>query len=144
MILDSQLLFSDAQAITAAAASTNSVDFGAGVKDLGLGESLFISINVDVAFTDAGSDSTLTVDLQTDTDPAFGSPTTASTLTILPALSAIGKAVFVGIEPDVVLERYVRLYFTPNNGNLTTGSVTCAIVKDIQKQVIYPKGYTIV
>ena len=144
MILDSQLLFSDAQAITAAAASTNSVDFGAGVKDLGLGEALWVAINVDVAFTDGGSDSTLTVDLQSDTDPAFGSPTTAATLTILPALSAIGRAVFVSIDPGVVAERYARLYFTPNTGNLTTGSVTCAIVSGIQKQVIYPKGYTIV
>ena len=142
MILDSQLLFSDAQAITAAAASTNSVDFGA-TKDLGLGESLFIAINVDVAFTDGGSDSTLTVAVQTDTDPAFGSPTTEAVLTI-PALAPIGAAYFVGIDPGVIAERYARLYYTPNNGNLTTGSITAAIVKDIQKQVIYPKGYTIV
>ena len=144
MFIDSQLLFSDAQAITAAAASTNSVDFGAGVKDLGLGESIFVAINVDVALTDGGSDSTLTVALQTDTDPAFGSPTTVKTLITIPALAAIGSAYFASIEPGDIAERYCRLYFTPNSGNLTTGSVTCAIVKDIQKQVIYPKGYTIV
>ena len=144
MILDSQLLFSDAQAITAAAASTNGVDFGAGTKDLGLGESLWIALNVDVAFTDAGSDSTITVTLETDTDPAFGSPTVAATLVTIPALAAIGAAYFVSIEPGVVAERYVQLRYTPANGNLTTGSVTAAIVKDIQKQVIYPKGYTIV
>jgi hypothetical protein len=144
MILDSQLLFSDAQAITAAAASTNSVDFGAGVKNLGVGEQINIAINVDVALTDAGSDSTLTVALQTDTDPAFGSPTTVKTLVTIPALAPIGAAYFASIEPDDVVERYVRLYYTPNSGNLTTGSVTAAVVKDIQKQVIYPKGYTIV
>ena len=142
MILDKVLMFSDAQGITAAAASDNYVDFGA-TKDLGLGENLYIAINVDVAFTDGGSDSTLTVAIQTDTDPAFGSAVTQSVLTI-PALAPIGAAYFVGIDPGVIAERYVRLYYTPNSGNLTTGSLTATIAKDIQKQVIYPKGYTIV
>lgn len=142
MIIDSQLLFSDAQAITAAAASDNSVDFGAGNRDLGLGENLFIALNVDVAFTDAGSDSTLVVTLETDDNSSFSSPTSHALLTI-PALAAVGAAYFARISPDVVTERYARLKYTPANGNLTTGSITAAIAKDIQKQVIYPKGYTI-
>ena len=142
MILDSQLLFSDAQALTATAASTNSVDFGS-TLDLGLGQEIWVALNVDVAFTDVGSDSTITVTIENDGDSAFGSPTTVQTLGTFPALSAVGAAIFARIQPGAIVERYARLKYTTANGNLTTGSVTAAIVTGIQKQVIYPKGYVI-
>jgi hypothetical protein len=141
MIIDSQLLFSDAQAITAAAASTSSVDLGS-ARDIGLGENLYVAVTVDVAFTDAGSDSTLTVALESDDNAGFASPTSATLLTI-PALAAVGAKFFARISPDQANQRYIQLRFTPNNGNLTTGSVTAAIVKDIDKVVTYPKGYVI-
>ena len=65
MIMDAQLLFSDAQAITAAAGSTNTIDLGA-VRDIGTGENLYLVVTVDVAFTDGSSNSTLTVALEGD------------------------------------------------------------------------------
>ena len=142
MILDSQLLFSDAQALTVTAASTNSVDFGL-TKDLGLGEEIWIALNVDVAFTDADSDSTITVTLEVDDNAAFSSPTVAQTLGVFGALSAVGAVIFARIQPGAVTERYAQLRYTTTNGALTTGSVTAAVVTDIQKQVIYPKGYVI-
>ena len=141
MFIDALGLFSDAQAITAQAASTNSVDLGS-ARNIGVGEDLYVAVNVDVAFTDAGSDSTLTVELQTDDDSAFGSPVT-NTLFTIPAVTAAGAAFFAKIQPDQLNERYARLRFTPNNGNLTTGSVTAAFTKDIAKFIAYPKGYTI-
>jgi hypothetical protein len=141
MFIDSQLLFSDAQAITAAAASTSSIDLSS-ARDIGLGENLYIAITVDVAFTDAGSDSTLAVSLETDDNSGFATVASYALVTI-PALAAVGSKFFVRISPAQMNERYAQLRYTPANGNLTTGSVTAAIVKDIDKQVIYPKGYVI-
>jgi len=142
MILDKALLFSDAQAITAAAASTDYADLGS-ARDLGLGENLYVAVTVDVAFTDAGSDSTLTVALESDSATSFAATLLSTTLFTIPALAPIGAKYYARISPDAANQRYIRLYFTPNNGNLTTGSVTAAIVKDIDKQINYPKGYVI-
>ena len=141
MIIDSQLLFSDAQAVTAAAASTSSIDLGS-ARDIGLGENLYIAITVDIAMTDVGSDSTLAVTLETDDNAGFASPASVALVTI-PAVSAAGAKFFARISPDQLNQRFAQLRFTPANGNLTTGSFTAAIVKDIDKQINYPKGYTI-
>jgi len=141
MYIDAALLFSDAQAITAAAASTNYADLQS-ARDLGLGENLYVAVTVDVAFTDGGSDSTLAVSLESDDNTGFATPTSAALFTI-PALSAVGAKFYARISPDQANQRYIQLRFTPANGNLTTGSVTAAIVVDIDKSIIYPKGYLI-
>ncbi len=141
MILDALNLFSDAQAVTAAAASTNSIDFGS-ARDIGVGENLYIAITVDVALTDAGSDSAIAVTLETDDNSGFASVASYALLTI-PALAAAGSKYYVRISPDQLNERYAQLRYTPSNGNLTTGSFTAAIVHDINKTKDYPKGYTI-
>lgn len=137
MFMDADLVFSDAQAVTAAAASTNYYDTGPLYsgntgRDLGVIDDLLVSITVDVAMTDGSSDSTLTVDLQTDDNTSFSSAATVATLMTIPAVSAAGSKFFakLPLAPAVPYERYVRVYFTPNNGNLTTGSFTVAIVAD--------------
>lgn len=142
MIFDLQNQFSSSQAVTAAAASTNLLDLGI-ARDLGTGENLYIVLVVTVALTDAGSDSTVTVDAQTDDNDAFSSPATAQTLFTVPALSAIGAQFIARLQPGAINERYLRLFYTPNNGNLTTGSFISFVVHDIQKYVSYAKGYTI-
>ena len=139
MILDALNLFSVAQAVTAAAASGNVIDLGS-ARDLGVGENLYIGLTVDVAMTDAGSDSTLTVALESDVDETFATSPTTKTLFTIPATSAIGYQVFARISPADANQRYIRLYFTPNTGDLTTGSFTTFIVKDIQKVIDYPIG----
>jgi len=143
MIVDSFLLFSDAQAITAAAASTNAVDLGAVERRIGTGRELYVVVIVDTAFTDAGSDSTLTVDLQSDSVEAFSSAATVQTVGTLAALSAAGARLISRIPPDTLTERFIRLNYTPNNGNLTTGAVTAFITVDIHAFQPYPDGFTI-
>jgi hypothetical protein len=133
MLMDADLLFSDAQAITAQAASTNAIDLGAlfagnSGRPLGLGEPLYLAVTVDVAMTDASSDSTLTVELQTDDNSGFSTPTTVALGTI-PALTAAGARFFFNLPEDMPYERFIRLRYTPNNGNLTTGSFTAGLVK---------------
>ena len=143
MILDSQLLFSDAQAVTAAAGSTNTVDLSA-VRDIGTGENVYVFVSVDVAFTDSGSDSTLTVALEGDSTTSF-TPDGTQDLFIMPALSAAGSVFYAKLNPgSAPLQfQYIRLKFTPNNGNLSTGTVTAGIVKDIQKYLSYADAITI-
>ena len=141
MITDALLVFSDAQAITAAAASTSSLDLGV-ARDIGAGQQLFVAISVDVAFTDASSDSTLTVDLQYDSTTTF-TPDATQTLCSIPALSAIGYKRLIPIAPQETSYRYAQLYYTPNNGNLTTGSVSASIVLGADLNRYYASGYTI-
>jgi hypothetical protein len=130
MIMDAELRFSNAQAITASAASTNQLDLKA-VRDIGVGEDLYFVAIVDVAFTDASSDSTVVVTLETDNDSAFGSPTLAvQTIGTFAALSAIGTRLVAKLQPLAIVERYLRAYYTVAGGSLTTGSISSFIVLD--------------
>jgi hypothetical protein len=142
MILDAQNLFSDAQAVTAAAASTNYIDFGA-ARNIGVGEELYVGVIVDVAMTDGSSDSTLTVALEGDSTTSF-SPDGSQTLFVIPALAAAGQKYFAKISPDFASNyRYMQLKYTPNNGNLTTGTFTAFLVKNIDAVTSYPDNITI-
>lgn len=142
MIHDAQLLFSDAQALTAAAASTNLLDMGA-ARDLGTGGDLYVVLTVDVAFTDSGSNSTLTVDLYGDSTTSF-TPDNTQTMFTVAAVAAAGDTYIGRVSPGLAANyRYLELYYTPNNGNLTTGTVTAFLTNNIQKYVSYAKNYTI-
>lgn len=142
MILDAQNLFSDAQAVTAAAASTNLIDLGA-VRNLGVGEELYVVVSCDVAMTDGSSDSTLAVKLEADSAAAFNVAIVSQELFTFPATSAIGTRYYAKISPDLANKRYMRLYYTPANGNLSTGSFTAALVKNIDAYTSYADAITI-
>lgn len=143
MLLDAQNLFSDAQAVTAAAISDNIIDLGA-VRDIGTGERLYVNINVDVAMTDASSDSTLTVSLYGDSTTTI-TPDASQALLTIPAVSAAGANFIVSLDPlSAPLQyQYIALYYTPNNGNLTTGSFTAGIVHGIEEFTAYADNITI-
>jgi len=142
MYVDAQNLFSDAQAITSAAASTNLIDLGS-ARDIGVGETLYLVSSVDVAFTDAGSDSTLVVTLETDDNAAFSSAVTIATIGTFGALSAAGSRLVIKLPPGAAYEQYIRVLYTPVTGDLTTGSVTTFLTKDLQAFTAYPIGYTV-
>lgn len=142
MIMDKELLFSDAQAVTAAAASTNVVDLGE-ARDVGTGQNLYVVGVVKTAFTDAGSDSTLAVKLQTDSVENFASPADAQELFVFPALAAVGTTKIARLQPGAIDERYLRAFYTPAGGNLTTGAVSLFIVHDIDQWKAYQDAITI-
>lgn len=142
MYVDAQNLFSDAQAITASAASTNLIDFGS-ARDIAVGRELYVVIIVDTAFTDAGSDSTVTVTVETDDNAGFASATVVQTIGTFAALSAAGSRKVARLQPDAGWERYVRLNYTVANGDLTTGALTAFLALDLQAFTAYPIGYTV-
>lgn len=142
MFQDAHALFSSEQALTASAASTNLMDLGAG-RRIGTGQDLYCVVQVTTAFTDAGSDSTITVTIQQDTTAAFSSATTIQTIGTFAALSAVGSQLIVKLQPEVQTEQYIRLYYTAANGDLTTGAVTAFLTTDIDAWTAYANNYTI-
>lgn len=143
MYVDAALLFSDAQPVTAAAASTSYLDVGI-ARDIGTGEDLYVVVTVDTTFTDGSSNSTLDVYLYGDSTTSF-TPDGKQKLFTLPALAAAGTSYFAKISPDFAANyRYMELYYDPQNGDLSAGAVTAFITHDIQKYVSYAVGSSIV
>jgi len=144
MLIDAQLRFSDEQAVTAAAASENILDLGI-ERYPGTGKNLYLVVLCTVAMTDGGSDSTLEVKLQSDAAAAFSSPADVpgGIVGTFPATSAIGAQLQMRLPPAAAFERFSRLYFTPANGDLSTGSFSAFIVHDIDAWNAYAKNYTI-
>lgn len=125
MLLDAENTFSQNQVVTATAVSQNVIDVGER-RDIAVGAPIYVMIAITEAFTDAGSDSTLTVTVETDDNEAFGSPAVAQTLVLLPALTPISIA-FFPLNPTTGMERFLRLNYTVAGGNLTTGKVTAVL-----------------
>lgn len=142
MIRDGQTTFSDAQAITSAAASTNVIDLSV-ARDMGIGQELYVVTVITTALTDSSSNSTVAVTAETDTADSFGSATTAQTLYTIAAVAAAGTVYVARLQPFATDERYLRLYYTPANGNLTTGAWDSFLVATAQLSTFYPKGYEI-
>ncbi len=142
MILDAQNLFSNEQVVTASAASTDIFDCSA-ERSLGTGENVFAVVQVDEAMTDSGSDSTVTVTVQSDALSAFGSPATVLTFNVFAALTAIGERRVLRLPPEVLTEGFLRFYYTVANGNLTTGKFSAFFTKDVEVLKYYPSGYAI-
>lgn len=117
-ILDSLLEFSDAQALTATAASTNTVDLQSD-RNVGRGQDLYVAIYLDGSAADgANADETYVVDLQTDDNDSFSSATNVQQVAI-PRGSAQGSKFVMRVPNDT--ERYLRLNYTLGG---TTPSVT--------------------
>ena len=120
---DRQQRFSLDQVITATAVSTDHMNLRA-ARDIFIGSALWLISQVTVAFTDAGSDSTVAVTMESDTATNFPSATVVQSFGTFAALSAIGARFQIPIAPFATREQFIRLRYTVANGNLTTGSIT--------------------
>lgn len=142
MNIDAQTLFSDAQALTETAASTNLIDFGSD-RDMGRGEPMAVVIVVDVAADGTTTNETYQFDVQTDSDVAFGSATTLSSNVIGYASLTLGSRHVIPLGHTN--ERYMRLYYTLG-GTTPTITVT-AFLQPMSmidsNNVTYPDGFTI-
>jgi hypothetical protein len=119
MILDKKLIFSSEQAITASAASTDTVDLGATGLDIGQGNPIYLEVWLDTAFDTSAN--TLTIDLQ-DGATVNGSD---AVMTVLPATatsSLLTPGLLVKVSLPEGLNRHIRLYYTCSAG-LTSGKI---------------------
>lgn len=138
-ILDKFLQYSDKQAITVTAVSTNVVDAGATKnaaigRDLGAGTPLYLFVNVSQTFTAAGA-ATLTATLQDSADNAtFADVASVGPLSL--AQLTAGKGFNVGFP--VPTRRYTRVNYTVATGPMTAGIVSAHIVDGANFTFNYP------
>ena len=135
MILDSTLLFSDEQAITATAPSTNHIDLGATgtpyggsarVRDIGPGTNIPWFVTVTASFNTLTS---LAIELQVDDNDSFSSATTVASASYLLAQLTAGTMLdFPDYVPQGTDERYFRLRYVVTGSNPSTGKLTAGIV----------------
>lgn len=143
MLLSKQQTFSDAQALTATANSTNVIDLGAPgtplgaptalVRDIGKGKPIEIIVQLDVAA--GGTTPTLDVALQIDTVENFASPTTIASSEQKAGGAAGDRIQLTGWIPEGANQRYIRLRYTLG-GSSPTYTVTAAIVAADQTNVV--------
>lgn len=139
MISDALLLFSNAQAVTASAASESVVDVAA-ARNIGVGTDLYVNVNVDVAMTDGGGNTyPLVVWLYADSTDTF-TPDASVTLFTIPAASAIGVKRSARIPFDTANYRYLSLRYIPTGGNLTAGSFTATVSLNADAYTSYANG----
>ncbi len=137
MIMDASELFSDQQAITADAASTNILDLGATgtiygaasalVRDIGPGSRIPLLVTVTETFNNLTS---MTIAIQTDDNSSFSSATTVwGPMSYTLAQLAVGaKYLLPDIIPVGTNERYVRLYYDITGTAPSTGKITAGVV----------------
>lgn len=145
MIMDSLLLFSNAQDLTVltaatAAPSTNTIDFSQ-ARDFGNTEHFRVFAMFGTLPASATAGATLTVDVQISTD--------AATWETLESFPAIPIAELTQLEPFLVRAkpavsnapyRYMRLQYTAS-AVLTAGAITAGINLDNPYRHAYPRNY---
>lgn len=136
MIIDNTLVLSDSQAVTATARSTNIIDLAAAGtpwgatnavrRDVGIATEIPLLIEITEAFNNLTS---LTVQLEVDDDPAFGSPRIVAVgpATLLASLTLGAKIQFPAELPEGTNERFLGLRYTVAGTAPTLGKVFASI-----------------
>lgn len=127
MLFDAKLLMSNAQAITASAASTDIIDRG-DTKDVGRAGDIPLVIQVVETFNTLTS---LTIDLQTDDSQSFGSARSLYQVVVPLADLKIGYQTPVITLPQKT-KRYLRVNYTVTGTAPTAGKITAGVVAGVQ------------
>lgn len=157
MIVDTQSEFSDSQAVTSTAISTNVLDLfsvGAGGGsaitpntrlDIGT-EHLFLDVSTAVACTDSGSDATLTITLESADNAALSTNAQVhySTGAIPFATFSVAGTQLVQIPiPHGAYRRYLGVRYTVASGPLTAGAFDAFLTPNVDAQRAYRSGFTV-
>lgn len=120
MFIDAQQLFSDAQALTATAVSTNVIDLGAD-RNIGIGNPMAVVVQIDVALDGTTTDETYVVTVQSG---STATPTAViATRTITYTEGVAGARFVIPLPADASADRYLRVNYTLG-GTTPTGTVT--------------------
>jgi len=152
-MIDAYLAFSDGQALTASAASTNVIDLKA-ERDIGIGSSeLTVMLITTTAWTSGGS-TTLDIALQVAPDSS-GSPGSYITIAqsqqcAIANFAAVGTKIAEIRIPATIPQidgnicRFMRLNYVVGTSNFTAGAIGAYIVGGgHDNQVYYPPGVTV-
>ena len=147
MYMDALGLVSDAQALTATAVSTNTIDLGSAsvTPDIGTGEPIGFGIAIDVAGDRTTADETYTIEVITSASANLSSPTVIESRLLAVAGLAAGKLHFIEVPMGGVVQRYLGLRYTLAGTTPTitvTAWLTSRSLFSIQARN-YAKGYSI-
>ncbi len=138
MITDKLLMFSEAQAVTNTAASTDVIDLGpidGNHRDIGVGYPLEFWVLVNAAAAASG-DATVSIQLQTSENNSSWTTIYDSGALAKTALAA-GKRV-VSAKVPAGVQRYLRVNYSVATGPLTAGEFTAGISLDVDANTPYP------
>ncbi len=123
MLLDAENMFSDDQAVTATANSTNIIDLGVD-RDIGPGEPVPLLCQVTENFATLTS---LTVSIETDDNASFSSAKVLATSRAVPVAELLAGFKFPFEHMPIGTERYLRLVYTVGGSNATAGKITAGV-----------------
>jgi hypothetical protein len=129
MYIDALLLLSDAQAVTADAVSTNTIDLGnvTPKRAIGTGEPMGIVFTVDVAADATTGDETYSFEVIQSAAAALSSPDVIATLTLAAATLVAGYQFVIPIPPGFPTKRYLGVNYNVG-GTTPTITVTAALM----------------
>ena len=146
MIIDAFNEFSDAQAVTSTAISSNVIDLGPvddnATRDIGTGEDIYLVVVTQTPATDSGSDATLTVTLESaenaglSTNPVVHFSTGALAFADFSPAGSVLACVRV---PAGNYKRYLGVRYTVASGPLTAGNFDAFLTKDVQRWQAYAR-----
>lgn len=160
MYVDSQLEFSNSQAVTSTAISTNVYDLfstAAGAEateitpntrlDVGLGEDVWAICNTVVTATDTTSDATLTVEVISADDAALTTNVQVHLSTgalAFAAFATAGTNLLRARLPSLASRRYIGFRYTVASGPLTAGQFDAFFtVGGVDANRIYKSAFTV-
>jgi len=147
MYLDAQQLFSDAQALTVTAVSTNVIDLGVD-RNIGIGEPMCVVFNVDVAADSTTGNETYEFQVQTGSTatPAdvIAKVGYGGTNELAETVLVAGYRAIVALPNNSALDRYLRINYVLG-GTTPTITVTAHLqpMNMVQAEAVYPDGITI-
>lgn len=128
MIIDKELEFSNAQAVTVTAHSTNIIDTG--VAGEAIGRELWFRCKVATLF--AGTGAKLVVTLTTDSVVAFSSAKTLYTSSLILVATLVKGYQIARFKLPLDAERYLRVTYTVSIADFTAGAFDCELLPAIQ------------
>ncbi len=150
MLIDAFNEFSDAQAVTSTAISTNVIDLGPVtdnvLRDIGTGNDIYLIVKTNTTATDSGSDATLTITLESDSTANLATSATVhySSGAIAFAGFATAGTTLVAVRlPAGAYEQYLGVRYTVASGPLTAGAFDAFLTKDADLYRAYAKRWSI-
>lgn len=110
--MDALGLVSDAQALTATAFSTNTIDLGAENPSIGTGEEVGFGISVDAGADITTGNETYTIEVVQSANADLSAPDVLSSRVVVAADLALASLLFVAVPMGTPTKRYLGLRYT--------------------------------